>query len=32
MSNYPEELTEEKFFEKPILDDAGLTAALAPTA
>ncbi len=32
MSNYPEELTEEKFFEKPILDDAGLTAALTPTA
>ena len=32
MSSYPEGLTEEKFFEKPILDDAGLTAALAPTA
>lgn len=32
MSSFPEELTEEKFFEKPILDDAGLTAATAPAA
>lgn len=26
--NFPEGLTEEKFFAKPILDDAGLTAAV----
>lgn len=32
MSSFPEGLTEEKFFEAPILDDAGLTAATAPTA
>lgn len=32
MTSYPEGLTEEKFFEKPILDDEGLTAATAPTA
>lgn len=32
MSSFPEGLTEEKFFEKPILDDAGLTAATAPAA
>lgn len=32
MSSFPEGLTEEKFFEKPILDDAGLTAATAPVA
>lgn len=32
MTSFPEKLTEEKFFEKPILDDAGLTAATAPTA
>ena len=30
MTSYPEGLTEEKFFEKPILNDAGLTAATAP--
>lgn len=32
MSSFPEGLTEEKFFEAPILDDAGLTAATAPAA
>ncbi len=32
MTSFPEGLTEEKFFEAPILDDAGLTAATAPTA
>ena len=32
MSSFPEGLTEENFFEKPILDDAGLTAATAPAA
>ena len=32
MSSFPEGLTEEKFFETPILDDAGLTAATTPTA
>ena len=32
MSSFPEGLTEEKFFEKPILDDAGLTAATAPAS
>ena len=32
MTSYPEGLTEEKYFEKPILDDEGLTAATAPTA
>ena len=30
MASFPEGLTEEKFFEAPILDDAGLTAATAP--
>lgn len=30
MASFPEGLTEEKFFETPILDDAGLTAATAP--
>ena len=30
MTSFPEGLTEEKFFEAPILDDAGLTAATAP--
>ena len=30
MSKFPEGLTEEKFFAKPILDDAGLTAAITP--
>lgn len=32
MASFPEGLTEEKFFEAPILDDAGLTAATAPQA
>lgn len=32
MASFPEGLTEEKFFETPILDDAGLTAATAPQA
>lgn len=31
MASFPEGLTEEKFFEKPILDDEGLTAAIAPS-
>ena len=30
MASFPEGLTEEKFFEAPILDDAGLTAATEP--
>lgn len=30
MSKFPEGLTEEKFFAKPILDDAGLAAAITP--
>lgn len=32
MASFPEGLTEEKFFEAPILDDTGLTAATAPQA
>lgn len=32
MASFPDGLTEEKFFEAPILDDAGLTAATAPQA
>lgn len=32
MASFPEGLTEEKFFEAPILDDAGLTAATTPQA
>ena len=32
MTSFPEGLTEEKFFEAPILDDTGLTAATAPQA
>lgn len=32
MASFPEGLTEEKFFEKPILNDAGLTEATAPQA
>lgn len=32
MSNFPEGLTEEKFFEKPILNDTGLTNAITPAA
>lgn len=32
MSSFPEGLTEEKFFEKPILNDEGLTAATSPAA
>ena len=32
MTSFPEGLTEEKFFEVPILDDTGLTAATAPQA
>lgn len=32
MTSFPEGLTEEKFFEKPILNDEGLTEATAPTA
>lgn len=31
MTSFPEGLTEEKFFEKPILDDAGLTTAITPS-
>lgn len=30
MDNFPEGLTEEKFFAKPILEDADLTAAITP--
>lgn len=30
MENYPEEMTEEKFFSKPILTDEDLAAAVAP--
>lgn len=30
MSKFPEGLTEELFFAKPILDDAGLAAAITP--
>ncbi len=32
MSNFPEGLTEEKFFEKPILNDTDLTNAITPAA
>lgn len=32
MTSFPEGLTEEKFFEKPILNDEGLTEATAPIA
>lgn len=31
MASFPEGLTEEKFFEKPILNDAGLSAAITPS-
>ena len=31
MKSFPEGLTEEKFFEKPILDDEGLAATIAPS-
>ena len=31
MKSFPEGLTEEKFFEKPILDDEGLAAATTPS-
>lgn len=32
MSNFPEGLTEEKFFAKPILEDTDLSTAIAPSA
>ena len=32
MSNFPEGLTEDKFFAKPLLEDSDLTAALTPSA
>lgn len=32
MSNFPEGLTEEKFFAKPILEDADLATAITPEA
>ena len=31
MASFPEGLTEEKFFEKPILNDTGLSAAITPS-
>lgn len=31
MENYPENLTEDKFFSKPILTDADLTSVITPT-